>query len=166
MTALILGPNGSGKSAYAERLAASLGGGPLVYIATMLPYGEQGRLRVEKHIAQRRGYGFVTVEAPYTVADMEVDARSTVLLEDLSNLLGNAVFEKKERPENVLDGILALSEKCANLVIVSIDGLVDGDGGDAATREYIKSLNSINGAISKWADKTIRMREGSPYEDS
>ena len=46
MKILVLGKNDSGKSAYAEKIASNITTGELYYIATMIPYGEDGRLRI------------------------------------------------------------------------------------------------------------------------
>ena len=65
MLAVITGGSGSGKSEYAERVATSLAkrdGLPLYYIATMRPFGEEGKRRVERHRKLRAGKGFETIE--------------------------------------------------------------------------------------------------------
>ena len=51
-------------------------------------------MRVKKHLAQRKDCGFVTLELPYVAKDAEVSPDSTVLLEDVSNLLANGMFER------------------------------------------------------------------------
>ena len=61
MMTLVTGGSGSGKSEYAERLAAA-GGTPRIYVATMIPWDDEGRRRIEKHRAMRAGKGFETVE--------------------------------------------------------------------------------------------------------
>lgn len=61
MMTLVTGGSGSGKSEYAERLAVA-GGTPRIYVATMIPWDDEGRRRIEKHRAMRTGKGFETVE--------------------------------------------------------------------------------------------------------
>ena len=93
MIVLVLGTPDSGKSKIAEdivmRLAAGLDitGSPAeeggrnesgrlaapagmdkLYIATMIPFGEEGDRRIEKHRNMRAGKGFLTVEK-YTEVD-------------------------------------------------------------------------------------------------
>ena len=63
MLTCVYGENSSGKSRYAESLVAATHG-PRFYIATMIPYGESGAKRVEKHRKQREDLGFTTVEDP------------------------------------------------------------------------------------------------------
>jgi adenosylcobinamide kinase/adenosylcobinamide-phosphate guanylyltransferase len=152
MTVLVLGPNNSGKSAYAEKLAVSLANGPLCYIATMIPYGEEGRARVEKHRKQREGLGFVTLERPTRVAGIPLPADATVLLEDVSNLLGNALHGGGG---DVFGDIAALCEKSRNTVLVSIGGLEPRPEHDDETKGYIAALNRLNGLLADFADKVV-----------
>lgn len=45
MLIVVTGGSGSGKSEYAENIAVSFGKEPLIYIATMLPFGEESMKR-------------------------------------------------------------------------------------------------------------------------
>jgi adenosylcobinamide kinase/adenosylcobinamide-phosphate guanylyltransferase len=90
MMILIAGANSSGKSAFAEDLAVRIADGPLYYIATMVPHGPEGAARVARHLTRRAGRGFITIESPGAVLPAR-DA-DTVLLEDVSNLLADAMF--------------------------------------------------------------------------
>jgi adenosylcobinamide kinase/adenosylcobinamide-phosphate guanylyltransferase len=152
MTVLVLGPNNSGKSAYAEKLAASLSNGPLYYIATMIPYGDKGRARVEKHRKQREGLGFVTVEKPTCVSGIPLPADATALLEDVSNLLGNT---RHGEGVDVFADIAALCEKSRNAVLVSIGGLDPRPEHDDETKGYIAALNRLNGLLADYADEVV-----------
>ena len=61
MFVLINGGSGSGKSEYAENRAVMLSkkeGLLLYYIATMKPFGEEGKRRVERHRRLRSGKGY------------------------------------------------------------------------------------------------------------
>ena len=62
MLHLITGGSGSGKSAYAEKQVLAAGEGRRIYIATMIPYGEEGRQRVERHRKLRQEKQFETLE--------------------------------------------------------------------------------------------------------
>ena len=57
MLHVITGGSGSGKSAYAEGLVQKTGPGRRIYIATMIPYGEEGRQRVLRHRRVLHGPG-------------------------------------------------------------------------------------------------------------
>ena len=180
MTVLVLGPNGSGKSAYAEELAVQLllarerddarfpcqgqQEGALYYIATMIPYGDEGFGRVERHRKQRAAMGFHTIEKPYAVSEIQLPPGAAVLLEDASNLLGNALFEgvRGETWEGVYRDIAALNAKCGGLVIVSIDGLAENQGYSSETNKYIRSLDLLNRKLADLADTVALMRGGAP----
>ena len=81
-------------------MTACLKPGGKYYIATMIPYGQEGQTRVDRHREMRRDKGFVTIEEP---ADMTRAAshingshkpgtRDIILLECLSNLVANVIF--------------------------------------------------------------------------
>ncbi|MDR1665295.1 MAG: bifunctional adenosylcobinamide kinase/adenosylcobinamide-phosphate guanylyltransferase [Clostridiales bacterium] len=156
MTALIIGPNGSGKSACAEKLAVSLqaGAGALYYIATMVPCGEEGFARVEKHRRQRARSGFITLEKTH-ISGLELPPDAVVLLEDVSNLLGNAMFGAEK--SDVFNDIVSLCEKCRAAVLVSIGGLAESPEYNEETNAYIAALNRLNERLAGFADKTVDM---------
>ncbi len=159
MMMLILGKNGSGKSLYAENAACRLSDGALYYIATMIPYGSEGANRIERHRAQRSGKGFITIEAPYGEA---TGISGTVLLEDVSNLAANLMFDKKlPSPEDqAVERISRLNSVSANLIAVSISGL-DGQGcSDEDTLSYIRLMNNVNRRLELMADVVIEMASG------
>jgi len=162
MTILILGPNGSGKSAYAEELVLGLSAGVHYYIATMIPYGEEGRARVEKHRKQRKNMGFFTVEKSTNVSDVRIPADAAALLEDVSNLLGNAMFSGERDGSGVFADIRAFCEKCRATVLVSIEGLTEQSAYDEETRAYINELNRLNSKLIDFADVVIVLRDGTP----
>ncbi len=62
MLTLIIGGSGSGKSSFGEELAQK-SNSKLYYLATMIPYGDEGKRRVERHLKLRKGKGFETIEA-------------------------------------------------------------------------------------------------------
>ena len=69
MTVLIIGHPDSGKSELAERMVTEISApGERIYLATMIPYGEDGAARVEKHRKMREGKGFTTIEAPFDIS--------------------------------------------------------------------------------------------------
>ena len=65
MKIFISGGCKNGKSYFAQSLAKQLAeesGGPLYYIATMIPCDEEDRARIRRHIEDRAGWGFETIE--------------------------------------------------------------------------------------------------------
>ena len=145
---MISGANGSGKSRYAERIVARTTG-ERYYIATMRPCSEENLQRIEKHREQRKDLQFTTLECPYQVGAAAVERDGVVLLEDVSNLLANAMFERGGDEASVYADIEALCSRCRLLVAVTITGLrADGyDGGLHPRAERPES-------------KTVRPRRG------
>ena len=58
MMILVTGGSGSGKSAFAEDCVVSFGKTDRIYIATMYPFDEESRKRVQRHRKMRQGKGF------------------------------------------------------------------------------------------------------------
>ena len=109
MICLVLGTPDSGKSVKAENLVMELSpNGKKYYIATMIPYGEEGAKRVKKHRDMRAGKGFETIECPVRVHELigKVDdlKGSTCLLECMSNLIGNEMHDPKTLSQIAVSG--------------------------------------------------------------
>lgn len=157
---LISGGNGSGKSRYAEELVSKTTG-PRHYIATMQPQTEDNFRRVKKHIVQREGLNFTTWELPIHIDQAEIQPNGVVLLEDVSNLLGNTIFSQAGNREDVLGEILALRNQCSLLIAVTIGGL-SSKAYQGETAAYIEDLNSLNESLFALADAAATMVSGSP----
>lgn len=162
MMILVLGKNNSGKSLYAESIACSLARRKLYYVATMMPYGEEGLARISKHRIQRQNKNFITLEAPY--ADAITDNTGTALLEDISNLIANLMFEKKvsDVETETLLQIKKMRSSLQNLIVVSISGYDKEDANDSETQTYIQHLYNINMHLWDMADVVIEMISGAP----
>lgn len=157
---LISGGNGSGKSRYAEEMISKTTGNRY-YIATMQPQTEENHRRIQKHIVQRTGLGFTTFELPWNVQNAVVTENSVVLLEDVSNLLGNTIFGLGGRMEDVWQDILCLQNKCRLLVAVTIAGFSSCDY-DGETAAYIDDLNSLNQRLYERSDAAVTMKDHCP----
>ena len=159
---MISGANGSGKSRYAERIVARTTG-ERYYIATMRPCSEENLQRIEKHREQRKDLQFTTLECPYQVGAAAVERDGVVLLEDVSNLLANAMFERGGDEASVYADIEALCSRCRLLVAVTITGLC-ADGYDADFGKQTKRLFRRDGGLHPRAErpesKTVRPRRG------
>ena len=71
MTILIIGFPNSGKSALAEQMAMEMSEAEnRIYLATMIPFGNDGKERVKRHRSMRAGKGFLTVEAPFDIREI------------------------------------------------------------------------------------------------
>ena len=74
MITLVLGGSGSGKSAYAEHLLD--GKTNKYYIATMQVYDAEGEKKVARHRRLRAGKGFVTMEQPRDIGEVDFSKRA------------------------------------------------------------------------------------------
>ena len=157
MVVMITGGSGSGKSELAENIAAALSKGRLIYIAAMIPRGDEGRKRVERHRKMRADKGFETVERYTALAKYDFDAESTVLLECMSNLLANEMYEENGAGEDsvseIIKGIDTMINNTSNAVIVTNDVFSDGESYDDETLKYIKYLGELNRYIASRADE-------------
>jgi len=162
MLTLIIGGAGSGKSAFAEAHVCRFSGNR-VYLATMLPHGAEGRERIEKHRAQRAGKGFMTLERGLDLAHVELPAGANVLLEDLSNLLANELFEKAGGgPDAVRRGLEHLIGASESLTVVTNEVFSGGaDYGEESLR-FMRLLADLNRELAKRADLVVETVCGLP----
>ncbi len=157
---LITGSNGSGKSRFAESLAEKIPG-RRYYIATMKPQTEENLRRIQKHREQRKNLDFKTMELSYQVGKADIPDGSVVLLEDVSNLLANTIFEHHGTMEEVSRDIFTLSEKSGTLIAVTISGLAP-DGYEGETAAYINALNRLNRQLYEQSAAAAEMEGGTP----
>ena len=96
MMILVTGGSGSGKSAFAEDQCVSFGEAERIYIATMFPFDEESQRTcagvTEVCVKERdlRQWNVIQVLRTGTVSDRN----STVLLECMSNLVANEMFQE------------------------------------------------------------------------
>ena len=87
-----------------------------------------------------------------------------MLLEDVSNLLANAMFECGGNEESVYGDIEALLSRCRILVAVTITGLRE-DGYDGETTAYIRALKGLNQRLLARAAAAVTMKDGQPFAE-
>ena len=149
-TVFIIGSPDSGKSAMAEEIVTELSDPDhRIYIATMIPYGKEGRERVRRHRMMRDGKGFITIEAPFDIcsslSDYDMSNGSmlgdmTVVLECLSNLVANELFERRSGRDEMLgrlyEDIRWIAKRAGNFGIVSNHFEIE-ESYDEETRIYV-----------------------------
>lgn len=166
MTVYIIGGSGSGKSEFAEKIAVSLNGERHVYIASMIPRGDEGKNKVIRHRTMRQNKGFITIEKYLDLKTADIDENDCVLVECMSNLLANEMFEdngsREYAVENIKKGIKHISESAKNSVFVSNDVFRDGYQCDEETEKYIKNLAEVNNYIISKADAAFEVVCGIP----
>lgn len=166
MLHLITGGSGSGKSEYAERQVQESGAGKRIYIATMIPYGEDGRQRVERHRRLRSEKKFETVECYTQLKELSLPEDSIVLLECMSNLVANEIFEREGAHEQtvtaVMEGIDRILGEVKALFVVTNEIFSDGITYDEGTLHYMELLGEVNKALAARADTVTEVVCGIP----
>ena len=162
MLTLVIGGAGSGKSAFAEALVCRLPGKKL-YLATMLPRGAEAQTRIEKHRAQRAGRGFETLERGLDMEHAAIPAGADILLEDLSNLLANEIFDPAGGGVDAARrGIEHLISESDNLTVVTNEIFSDGADYDVESLRYMRLLAELNREIAARADLAVELVCGLP----
>ena len=163
---LIIGGSGSGKSEFAEALCLKEGNHRL-YIATMEPFGEEGKQRVERHHQLRKGKGFETLECYTRLESIPLKGYDVILVECISNLVANELYSNSGRKNPQKDIILAIDyllKKCNHLIVVTNNtGEEIVDYGEDMIA-YQKELGLVNQLLARKADKVLEIVLGQPIE--
>ena len=170
MITYIYGGVSSGKSEYAEELI-SREFNKKIYLATMENTGEYAGKRVEKHLLQREGKGFFTIEEPRHIKDLNIHEDDNILLEDLTNLLSNNLFNEaglknnfKEITEEIFSDIITLKDRCNSAFIVGNDIFSTERNQSKELDIFIDCLYSLHTKIIEVADRVIEVVYGLPYD--
>ena len=151
MMILVTGGSGSGKSSFAEDCIVSFGNARRIYIATMYPFDEESKKRVKRHQAMRQGKGFDTLECYTGLVRAAIPEGSTVLLECMSNLVANEMFQENGAHENTVEAVIVTNE------IFSETEEYQGD-----TKLYQEYLGKINQKLADMADEVVEVVYGIP----
>ena len=164
MTTLITGGSKCGKSRFAERVLSGFDGRK-IYLATMQPYGSEARAIIDRHIIQRKGKGFDTIERYTDIGNAPLPGNCAVLLECIGNLCANEMFAGEDivyPADSITEGLRLLSERVKELVIVSVQVGADGIDYAEGTAAYIREIGRINSGIAAFADNVIECVFGIP----
>ena len=169
MIILVCGGAGSGKSEFAEKICQevffSLSCERKIYLATMIKSDSETEKKISIHRQKRKDKGFFTIEQPYelSIAKNYIKKTDVVLLECLSNLLANEMFEKrttnsidKRVSYKIYNEILEIEKSSKALIIVSNDVFRDG----SFFGEYTKELATLNILIAKSAYEVYEVTAG------
>ena len=162
MLTLIIGGSGSGKSAFAEAHVCKLPG-KRIYLATMQPFGDESCVRIARHRAQRAALGFETLERYLSVASLQIPNGANILLEDLSNLLANEMFDHDGGgAEAAWRGIVHLINECAHLTIVTNEIFSSGRAYADESLRFMRQLARLNRELAMRADLVVELICGLP----
>jgi adenosyl cobinamide kinase/adenosyl cobinamide phosphate guanylyltransferase len=168
---VVTGGSGSGKSSFAEEIICRYhqdeksDNSKLVYIATMIPYGKEALEKIQNHRIMRENKGFSTIEC-YTGLEHLTESgeilysghqeKNSVLLECLSNLTANEMYEpdgaRSQTVEKILSGIRCLRRSCKHLVIVTNEICSESMKDTKEMKKYKRCLSEINRTLAKEAD--------------
>lgn len=166
MITLITGGSGSGKSAYAEKVVTEFGDLNRIYIATMYPFDEESYRRIDRHQKMRAEKKFTTIECYTGLKNVQIPEGSCVLLECMSNLAANEMFQEDGAKENTVaeirEGILQINRQAEQLVIVTNEIFSDGIEYDPETRRYQEYLGQINRQMAELAGNVTEVVYGIP----
>ena len=168
MNIFISGGCKNGKSDFAQKLAVKLAdGGRLYYVATMTPYDDEDRARIKKHIENRAGLGFETLELGRDLMSRISDPDGVYLVDSVTALLLNELFPSSEfacaDPDGVnrcRDELLALAKFARGVVFVSDYIYSDAARYDEFTENYRRSLASVDAALAKVCGTVIELCAG------
>lgn len=170
MTYFISGGAKCGKSALAQNLTVDLSaGGKHYYVATMISSGKEDDERIRRHIADREGMGFETVECFKNILDcLEVgDKNGTFLVDSVTALLQNALFPEEKNYELDLeaakrcsDELVEFAGKVKNVVFVSDYIFSDAERYSESTERYRKCLADIDRRLVQVCDTVVEVSAG------
>lgn len=179
MKIFISGGAKNGKSFYAQTRAKEMSdehNAPLYYIATMIPHDEEDRARIRRHLTERDGWGFITLEQPTgingLVKNTAVDIKGAFLLDSVTALLANEMFSDAgfdgTAPDRVIENLKEFASAAENIVFVS-DYLYGyrqraEDAGEQRdyTDEYVRGLAQIDRFLAGICDQVIEISAGLP----
>ncbi len=167
MKILLIGGSKSGKSMLAQRLTASLAekdGSLPVYWATMEPTDGEDRERIKKHIMDRAGWGFETIECARNIEPRlpEIGDSAAVLFDSITALTANELFGTAKSgylsepdggaEKRIIGELKALTSASKHTVMVCDDIFRDGKTYDPATELFRRTLANVCRALAASCD--------------
>ena len=167
MTVFISGGAKCGKSSLAQDLSVALvKGGKHYYVATMIPSGAEDYDRIRRHIADRDGLGFETVECFKNIMSI-ADTDGTYLVDSVTSLIQNSLFPVEKNYEMDLDGanrcadeLIQFAGTVRHAVFVSDYIYSDAERYSESTEMYRKCLADIDRRLAKVCDTVIEVSAG------
>lgn len=169
MIVFVSGGAKSGKSGFAQNLAVRLAkGGKRYYVATMIPVDEEDRARIRRHVADREGLGFATIECGGELLScLNYDRNGAFLLDSVTALLQNVLFPVDKNyemdvnaAEKCAEDVVTFAKSVANAVIVSDYIYSDAQRYDESTECYRRCLAKIDRRLAQISDTVIEVSAG------
>lgn len=162
MNVFVSGGAKNSKSSFAQRYAFDMAKGKkLYYLATMVATDDEDELRIQRHVEDRDGMGFITVEKPMNMCELfdapyNLDRDGVFLLDSVTAQLANAMFGMGEydedAAEHVAEDLLKFAELSGNVVFVSDYIYSEARVFDDFTENYRRGLALIDRALASKCD--------------
>lgn len=170
MRILLIGGGKSGKSSTAQRLAVALSEQQSRYYwATMTPRDSEDEARIRRHVADRAGMGFTTVERSFALPKglSEISRSGTVLFDSVTACLSEQMFPPDTLPDGeagarVLAELLTVSTHPAHFIAVCDDLWRGGEVYEDWTEVYVRQLAQVCRALAAEFDVVCEMAAGLP----
>lgn len=168
MTYFISGGAKNGKSTLAQDIAVALGG-KRYYVATMISTGEEDNERIRRHIEDRDGMGFETVECFRNIMDClnTADKDGVFLVDSVTALIQNSLFPMEKNYEMDLEAanrcageLVEFAHAVRHAVFVSDYIYSDAEAFSESTEMYRKCLASIDRRLAQICDTVIEVSTG------
>jgi adenosylcobinamide kinase/adenosylcobinamide-phosphate guanylyltransferase len=168
MTYFISGGAKNGKSTLAQDIAVVLGG-KRYYVATMISTGEEDNERIRRHIEDRDGMGFETVECFRNIMDClnTADKDGVFLVDSVTALIQNSLFPMEKNYEMDLEAanrcageLVEFAHTVRHAVFVSDYIYSDAEAFSESTEMYRKCLASIDRRLAQICDTVIEVSAG------
>ena len=180
MNIFISGGCKNGKSYHAQELALSMAQEsnlPLYYLATMIPRDEEDDARIRRHLSEREGWGFDTIEQgehicealrTKTVSGEPVDPNGVFLLDSVTALLSNEMFREDgtidfAAPKRLAEELTNFAQETGNTVFVSDYIYSDSFAFDDFTEPYRQGLALLDRTLAKLCDQVVEVTYGFKY---
>lgn len=172
MTYFISGGAKSGKSTLAQDLTVNLSeSGKHYYVATMISTGAEDDDRIRRHIADRDGMNFETVECFRNIMDClkTADQKGAFLVDNVTALIQNALFPAERNYEMDLesarrcaDELVEFAHTVRHAVFVSDYIYSDAERYSESTQAYRRCLAEIDRRLAAVCDTVIEVSAGQP----
>ena len=168
MTIFISGGAKNGKSTLAQNIAVALGE-KRYYIATMISTGEEDNERIRRHIVDRDGQGFETVECFRNIMDCLniADKDGVFLVDSVTALIQNSLFPIEKNYEMDLstanrcaDELIEFAVTVRHAIFVSDYIYSDAERYSKSTETYRKCLAEIDCRLAKICNTVIEVSAG------
>ena len=145
---------------------------PHYYVATMIPADSEDHERIRRHIEDREGMGFETIEVGRNILSCleTADCGGTFLLDSVTALLLNELFPDPvscemdiAAAEQCADDVAAFAKMVKNAVIISDYIYSDAARYDEVTEVYRSCLAAIDRKLAAAADTVIEVSAGNIF---